>query len=155
MTSATFAREPLARVRPELADLLAQHWDEVAHDKDARTLDPDWATFEALEAAGQLFVLTVRMDGRLVGYLGAFLRPHLHSRATCTAYVDAVFLTAEARHGNTGLRLLQHANTALGALADYIYWHIKPERDFAPLLRRMGYHFVESIWGRAVQRVGV
>lgn len=146
-------------LRAEVQALLEQHWLEVAHDKTTRVLDPDWAEFEAMEAAGALYILTVRtpanVGGDLVGYACAFTRPHLHSRATLTAYVDALYLAPQARQGRAGARFLKFIDTALAALGvDYIYWHIKPERDFAPILQRsLGYHFVEAIWGRAVAKV--
>jgi hypothetical protein len=150
-----YARETMAMVRPEIAGLLAAHWDEVAHDKDSRELDVHWEAFEALEAAGQLFLMTVRDGGALVGYVAAFLRPHLHSRRTISAYVDALFLSPVARAGMAGARFLKYVDAALAALADFIYWHIKPEKDFAPILQRsLGYHYVEAIWGRATNRMG-
>lgn len=149
-----YAREPLAKVRPDMVELMATHWDEVAHDKDTRELDVDWPTFQALESIGQLYILAVRHEGVLVGYMFAFLRPHLHSRKTVTAYVDVIFLSPEARKGMAGIRFLEYCDVALAAQADYIYWHIKPEKDFAPILeRRLGYHYVEAIWGRTTNRV--
>ena len=148
----TFQREPLAIVRPDVADLLAQHWDEVAHHKDIRTLDVDWDQFQLMESIGHLFVMTARDDGRLVGYVAALLRPHLHSKGLKTAYVDAIFLTPGKRQHNVGLRLVQHTDTALAALSDFIYWHVKPERDFSRLLGRMGYGYIEAIWGRPTHR---
>ena len=145
----TYQREAVARIILEMTALTQAHWAEVAHNQDSRKLDPDWDTFKALDAAGQSFLMTARMDGELVGYVFAILRPHLHSKGTQTAYVDAIFLSPQARRNNTGLRLLQLTDSALSQVADFVYWHVKPERDFSPLLKRMGYEFIESIWGRA------
>jgi hypothetical protein len=153
MTTLVYARETLAAARPEMAALIAAHWDEVAHDKDVRVLDVHWEAFEALEAAGQLYMLTVRRDGEMVGYMAAFLRPHLHSRGTISAYVDALFLSPSVRQGRAGIRFLAYADAALSSLADFIYWHVKLEKDFGPILQRsLGYHYVEAIWGRATAR---
>lgn len=151
----TYQIETLATAKPGFLELAVAHWDEVAHDKDSRELGIHWEAFEALEAAGQLFLMTVRHDGLMVGYMFAFLRPHLHSRKTMTAYVDLLYLAPVARKGLAGARLLKYADAALAKQADFIYWHVKPEKDFAPILRRsFGYHFVESIWGRATNRAG-
>lgn len=147
-----YARESLMAIRDEMTALMAAHWAEVAHDRDTRELDPDWDAFAALEQAGQIYTLTVRSEGVLVGYLVAIVRPHLHARKTLTAYVDAVYLAPIARRGRAGDRVLRHADTALEALgAEFIYWHVKAERDFGPLLDRIGYHDVETIKGRAVK----
>lgn len=136
----------------EASALIAQHWDEVAHDQQDRLLDVDWESFEALEKNGQFYLLSARDDGHLVGYVVAILRPHFHSKGTMSAYVDAIFLSKDARKNNVGIRLIQMADTALDSLADFIYWHIKPERNFAPILKRLGYHFIEEIWGRTSHR---
>lgn len=148
----TFQRETLAVVRPDVQELLTQHWNEVAHHKDIRTLDVDWEQFEIMESIGKLFVMTARDDGLLVGYTAALLRPHLHSKGLQTAYVDAIFMTPGKRQHNVGLRLIQHTDTALSALSDFIYWHVKPERDFSRLLERMGCEYIEAIWGRPTNR---
>lgn len=151
----TYARESLMAIKDEMAALMAAHWAEVAHDRDTRELDPDWEAFAALDQAGQLYTLAVRSDGALAGYLVAIVRRHLHARKTLTAYVDAVYLSPAARRGLAGARFLRHADRALAALgAEFIYWHVKRERDFRPLLERAGYHHVEDIMGRAVTRVG-
>lgn len=153
MSTLVYARESMAASRHEAAALMAAHWDEVAHDKDVRKLDVDWEALEAIEAAGQLFLMTVRSNGTLVGYLSAFLRPHLHARGTISAYVDALFLSPEVRRGMAGARFLAYADAALAAQSDFIYWYINPEKDFGPILRRsLGYHYIEAIWGRSTCR---
>jgi L-amino acid N-acyltransferase YncA len=148
----SFQREALARVRPDITELTVAHWEEVAHDKASRQLDPNWPAFEAMEAGGNLFVMTARADGQLIGYVAAMMQPHLNSRATRIALVQNIFLLAEYRRNNAGVRILQLADLALQELVDFIYWHIKPERDFTPLLKRLGYHYVEAVWGRATGR---
>lgn len=167
MTALVYAREPLVQARGEAAALVAAHWDEVAHDQACRRLDPDWDAFLQLEAAGQLFLMTARLPrsdgvrGELVGYVLAILRPHFHARGQRIAFIDAVYLAPPYRAA--GVRLLRHADTALATLADFIYWHVKPERDFGPTLQRCvavgqerpathRYHFIETIWGRATGR---
>jgi|FreactcultureFD7_1027221.scaffolds.fasta_scaffold00730_3 hypothetical protein len=148
----TYGTEKLEQFKRQAIELIALHWDEVAHDKEVRDLDVDWDSFEALEKAGQLYILTARDDGELIGYVAAILRPHFHSKKTRSAYVDAIFLSKNARKNNVGIRLIQMTDTALSGLADFVYWHIKPEKNFAPILKRIGYHFIEEIWGRASHR---
>lgn len=152
----TYQREKLAAVRPELPRLMQLHWDEVAHHKDCRVLDPDWQQFELLEKNGQLLILTARdesADGALIGYMGAFIRPHLHSRGLLTGYVDAIFLDPTARRNSAGVRLCNLTDLALNSMVDFIYWHVKPERDFSTLLKRQGCAFIEGIWGRPTSRL--
>ena len=148
----TYSKESVEQIKLEASELISSHWDEVAHDQSDRELDVDWDAFEALERHGQVHIITARNEGRLIGYVVAILRPHFHSKKTRSAYVDAIFLEKNSRKNNVGIRLIQMADTALGQLADFTYWHIKPEKNFAPILRRLGYHFIEEIWGRASHR---
>ena len=46
-----------------------EHWKELALNQDTIKLDPDWDKFYALDVQGILRILTVRVEGRLVGYV--------------------------------------------------------------------------------------
>ena len=151
----SYSRETVAQAKPGVAALISEHWDEVGSIKDARQLDPDYEAFEALEKQGKLHILTARNDGVMVGYAVSVIHQQLHAKGSKSAMVDAVFLTQSARQGRVGDRFLQYDEQALEAMGvDLIFWHIKAERDFAPILKRINpdYQFIESIHGRAVNK---
>ena len=152
----TYARETVAQAKPGVMLLVQEHWDEVGSDKTIRKLDPDYESFAALERQGQLHILTVRDSGVMVGYAVSVIHQQLHARGAKSAMVDAVFLTRSARQGRVGISFLKYVDAALVAFgANFIYWHIKPERDFSPVLQRMvspRYQFIESVYGRSTHK---
>ena len=144
-----YERISLKTFRDEGEALRAEHWQEVGHSKEVRTLGLNWPAFEQLEREDALYVLGVRLDGVLVGYTVSILRPHLHSVDTLFAHVDLIYLQPKARQGAVGARLIKHTDTALQAVgAQFITWHVKPEKDFAAILRRNGHALIESIYGK-------
>lgn len=98
--------EPWAPFRDESAALLPRHWDEL-------TLEPrgpfamDWQRYEALDSIGALSLVTMREDGRLVGYSTMIVATAMHSRTSLEAYMDFFWVAPEARGHMGGLRLFR------------------------------------------------
>jgi len=146
-----FAREWIHGLWEEVIPLLREHKQEIAHYPDIE-LAPDFATYEALEMAGILRVYTARdHDGRLVGYSAHFVRPNLHYSKSKQASQDVLFLLPEYRRGGLGLRLIQYADAQLATEGvEVSMQHVKarPDLDFSPLLKRLGYEHVDNIYCR-------
>jgi GNAT superfamily N-acetyltransferase len=143
----TFQRESFADVIDEIKPLLEKHWQEIAHFKDI-PLAPNWAGYEAAEKAGSLRIYTARKD-ELIGY-GVFFIGNMHYATTKIATQDILFLLPEHRQGGVGYRLIRFCDEQLNAEgAQAVYHHVKHEVcDFGPLLKRMGYVAVDTIYGR-------
>jgi hypothetical protein len=107
--------KPVSVIRTEGMDLLAQHWEEVAIQRDEQILDPDWPAYEALERLGRLWVLTARDQGRLVGYIVMLLTNAMHYRTLSMATDDSHFLHPDYRRGLTGYRMLMMTEKAMAA----------------------------------------
>ena len=61
----------------------------------------------------------------------------------------------EYRDQGTGAGLIAFADMSLAAAgASVVYHHVKRAHDFGPLLRRLGYEEIESVWGRRLDRAG-
>lgn len=134
------AVESYADVIGEIKPLLEMHWQEIATYRDHIPLDPDYARYQAAEAAGNLLILTARHRGVLVGYSIFFMLAHPHYKSTLFAMNDIIFLHPDLRGGMLGPRLIKASEEEVrsrGAMK--ISWHIKPSHDFSPLLKRMGY----------------
>lgn len=145
----TFQREQVLDVADEIEDLLRMHYEEVALHKEAIPLDPDWPRYVSLEEVGQLAVYTARDDGRLVGYSVFFLYQHIHYKQTRIASNDVLFLHPDYRKGTCGIKLIKHSEQQLKSLGvNKVTWHIKFNKDFRPILHRMGYCDEEVIVGK-------
>lgn len=102
-----FAWERFHVIAHELPVLFTEHWKELALNKDAVPLDPDWDRFYALDVQGILRVLTVRLDGVLTGYLFLMAGPHLHYKSSLWGHVDMYWLDPVARTGWRGVKLFK------------------------------------------------
>ncbi len=121
--------------------LIEMHYQEIASDKDAIPLDPEWETYDALEDSGNLVCITVRDAGVLIGYAVFILRWHLHYRTTRFAANDVIYVHPDYRKGTTiGRDLILRSEKELREYGvDKIQWHVKCYKNWSPILRRMGY----------------
>ncbi len=88
--------------------LWVEHYDEIARDKDKMPMAPDVETYKFLESRGQLQILTVRKDGKMIGYQLTIIKPHLHYSTLC-GFEDSYFLSKSERKGMAGVRLITQA----------------------------------------------
>lgn len=144
-----FAWERFSQIAHELPPLFVEHWRELALNKDAIPLDPDWDKFYALDVQGVLRVLTVRLDTALVGYLFLFVGPHLHYRSTLWGHVDMFWTDPVVRSGWTGVRLFKHLirdAKVMGAanLTIATKHHFMGNR-VTKLLQRLGFSPIETV----------
>src|SRR5450631_1764467 len=98
-----FQVEPFAQAWPEVRELAPAHWREVAIDPDI-PLDVSVAGYERMEAAGQLLLVTARLEGEAVGYHASFLGPH-PTYSGFTALVVGFYLHPDQRRGRNAFDL--------------------------------------------------
>jgi GNAT superfamily N-acetyltransferase len=153
----TLQVEPYASARDDA--LIKMHYDEIALNKDEKPLNPDWARYEQMEAAGNLVCFTARDDGRMVGYSVFLLSWHLHYNTVRVAANDVLYLHPDYRKGMIGIRLIKYSEAELGKYgADWITFHVKfnkipdDRKDFSPILHRMGYSDEEKMVGKMIRR---
>ena len=102
-----FKWEKFRDIAKELLPLFIRHWEEIEQDREAVPLDMDFDSYYRLDLEGMLHILTVRIDGRIVGYSFSLVGPHLHHQSTKTAHTEMFWLAPEYRSGWTGVRLLR------------------------------------------------
>lgn len=143
----TYQLETLHQFLGDMANLCELHWDEIALDKHKVPLDPDIQTFQMLENAGQLVIVTVRDDGKLIGYHFSLVRPHLHYKTSMTAYVDMYFLHPDYRGGLVGFKMFKFVEVVLKERGvDRIYSGTKLHKDMGRLFERLGYNETERLF---------
>lgn len=157
----TFQREiSTPDLHRELTPLLREHYVEVAHFKQI-PLDPDFGRYDELEKAGILRVFTARRPchiarqaghiGPLIGYAIFIVNRNLHYRRSLQALQDVLFFTSDSRAGLAGFRFIKWCDKQLKAEGvEAVYHHVKLARDFGPVLERLGYEKVESVYARRI-----
>jgi len=145
-----FRWERFNTIAHELPPLFQEHWREASLEKDP--LDPDWDRYYSWDVSGMLRVLTIRDQGRLVGYLFLLLSPHVDSKQMLYAHAEKFWLDPVFRAGWTGIKLFKEAirgATEWGAkeLSVPVGLHVMDGR-LEKLLKRLGFRPVETIHAR-------
>jgi len=114
--------------------------------------DPDFDKMAMLEKLDLWHILTVRNNGKLIGYLWALLAPHLHYRNSgLMLIVDAYYIAPEYRRG-TGVGLLKFMEAfACEKKAIKIYLTCKVHRDQTKLFTALGYRLSDYAF---IKRIG-
>ena len=99
--------ESLTAGMAEWAEIHETHYRELALDQDKVPLDVDFAGYRALDEAGLVTYVTLRDEGRLVGYFVGFVKPSLHYRSTLMAVMDIYYVHPSVRGRMGGVRLFR------------------------------------------------
>lgn len=141
-----FRVERFTEIAHELPPLFQRHFDEIAHDKEEIPLAPDWAHYAEIDKTGQLFVLTARDGGRLVGYFFAIVGKGLHNARSIMARTDMYYLLPEYRKGRNGYTLIKTAVEKMSF--DKMSIATKLDHDQGAIFRRLGFRPAETVWTR-------
>lgn len=141
--------ETVAGVLDEIRPLFADHFDELALDKDKAPLDPQYDLYLAREARGEALVVTLREAGELVGYFIGFVAPGLHYRRTLTFIMDIFWVRRDHRNRSGGLRLMRRLMAELKRRGvQRAFLGSKLHRDSGRLFEAFGFRPVETFYSR-------
>jgi hypothetical protein len=146
----TFQVEPVDKWAPESKELVYAHWQELGLDLDLE-IAPDFEKMKILEGMGMFKVITVREDGRLVGYLLAVVNTHLHYRnSPPVLIVDAYYISPECRSG-TGVKLVRFTETLAKELGTIkVYFSCKVHKDHSKLFTALGYRLSDFAFTKRI-----
>ena len=137
--SIVFAEESWGEYYKDCQELWKLHYKEIASDKDRKKLSADVTRYESLEACGQLYILTARKDGVMVGYVVAAICYHPHFSEILCAFEDMYFLAPEYRGAKVGMRLIKRALKGMKACgAQMAFFHTKDYKNNGRLLNACG-----------------
>lgn len=133
----------------QMEELLVEHWDEVARNKEVMILSPDKAAYDMLETTGQLLNLFAYSDGKLVGYSINIVKQHLHYSTLPVCYNDVLFLHKDYRDTPLGLRLINQTEKEAKRIGcKLILWHAKEDTTLAKILPRKGCSVQEIVFSK-------
>ena len=144
-----FALEPLHKIKDEVKDLIAHHWDDVALNKDYIKLNPDWDAYARLEKSQSLRIYTARENEVLVGYLVVLVNRSLHYKDHLFANNDVVFVHKDYRKGLSGAKLIKYAEKDLKDLGVSLFMiNTKVHKPFGKLLDFLGFSEIETLYSK-------
>lgn len=149
----TFQEEKIVDCLDEIKPLLEMHWEEVAINKDKIKLNPDYDKYISMEAAGCVYMVTVRDDNLLVGYFISFVVPHMHYKDHLFALNDILFLAPGYRGDYvTATGMFNAAEAQLKRVGvSVINLHMKTAVPFEALASYCGYDKIEYIYSKYIK----
>lgn len=141
--------ETMRKGFPELQGLLNGHYDELALDKDRVPLDPQYEVYLEREDLGMVLYMTLRENGKLIGYFVGFIAPGLHYRTCLTCTMDVFYVHPDHRNGRGGLRLFRAVERELKRRGVQ-RWFVgsKLHKDSGRLFEAIGFHPVEMHYSK-------
>lgn len=136
----------------ELFAMFADHWDEIALNKQVMRLKPNLEQYRVMDQQGMLLLLGAFLnDGTLIGYSVNFIVNHLHYADLRVATNDLLFIARDHRGGRLGLQLIAATEAkAKERGAQLMLWHAKQETALNNLLPRLGYGVQDIIYSRGL-----
>lgn len=86
----------------EVKPILPIHYRELALNQEHVPLDPMYDVYLERDRRGEVMTVTVREDGKLIGYFVGFVAPGLHYKTCLTLTMDILYVLPEHRGNGAG-----------------------------------------------------
>lgn len=141
--------ENLTDTLEEMKPLFPAHWEELALNKDRVPLDPQYDIYLIRDARGEVLFVTLRQDGKLMGYFVGFIAPGLHYKTCLTLTMDIFWTCHEIRGGTSALRMFRLVEKeAKRRGVDRIFYGSKLHKDASRLFAAMRMEPVETYYSK-------
>jgi hypothetical protein len=152
----TYQVEQWADVRPEMEVFFPAHWQEIAMNKERIKLAVDYEKYDALVALGKILIVTVRLDGKLIGYHVSIIETHLHYKKDLFGHTDIYFLAREHRKGRTGIKMFQFVEKTLRERGVVVMTTAtKIHADVSVIFERLGWTKRETVFTKYIGSTAV
>jgi N-acetylglutamate synthase-like GNAT family acetyltransferase len=126
------------KVIDEIRPFIPQHYREVGYPEK----EPDWDQYKKLGQSGIYWMVTKRIDGKIIGYVGFLVYRHLHFSEK-TAEIDTVYVLPEHR-GFTAYRLLKEALNNIKEMNVTRVRALEKNKGLIRILERLGFEKTEG-----------
>lgn len=141
--------EKFDEVLPELLPLLEEQYieNEPGYVEQGIELDPDFDIYRLLEQKQNLFVVVLRIDGKIIGYFVMLKQPHLHHRSKALCSVDILYVAPEHRGGSAIFTLMEFMVGMCDMLqAKWLRIGMKVDQKFEKLLKNNNFELDEVVY---------
>jgi GNAT superfamily N-acetyltransferase len=143
---------PAEEFLKDAAELLYEHWEELALNKEKIKLNTDKVKYKHLQDMEILHNIVVYKEGKVIGYSVLLVSPHLHYVDHKYANVDVIYVSKEERKSSVGAKLLIATERLAKDLGcSVVVHHAKP---YVPMiikpLEKLGYSLYEFMYGKYV-----
>jgi len=134
----------------EASPLWIPHYDEVGQNKEKMKLNPNIEKYSQIDAAGKFHIVTVRKDGKLVGYHAGVVDTLLHYKDVLVNSSDLYWLDPACRgSAGIGLRLFKEVERSSKARGvKVLYDATKLYLDHDKFFQHLGYTPIERRYSK-------
>ena len=149
----SYQKETVSSFLKDAYPLFDEHHKEVSERQDLIKHDLNVKQFQVMEDRSMLEILTVRDDGKLIGYHTWILFKALHFKSVLTASSDLLFILPEYRKGLFGYKFLKWSLSVIKKRKPQrVLIGIKPKNDFSKILKRLGANHFETTYSRVLEQ---
>lgn len=146
-----YKEEKLHECLEEMKPLLLKHYEEVAMYQDKIDFNPDYDRYFQLEELGMIHIVTVRDEGKLIGYFLSLINYNLHYSDHLYAVNDILYVDESYRNEGVGQELFSKAEEfLLDKGVSVISIHMKTEKPFDSLCENLDYDYCERLYTKYI-----
>ncbi len=145
-----FAVEPLETSWAEMVQLAAIHWKETQAYRHNQPFNPSYERYKQYADLGCFIQFTVREEGVMIGYGGAYVVPSMHTQKLI-ATEDTWFLLPAYRKGFTALKFFRFMEAeCVKRGAEDVTLTVPEGIGTGVLCERMGYDKVAQVYNKQI-----
>lgn len=134
-------------------EILLEHWEELALDKDRPEghLAPQFEVYLERDRNGELVCMVMRNEaGELVGYFIGFLAPGLHYKHCLTCTMDIFYVRPKFRHNQMAVVRLFRATERELRSRGCLRWFVgtKLHKDVGRLFEALKFEPADQYWSK-------
>lgn len=149
----TFQEEQFMDCIGEALPMLMDHYNEIALDQELIPLDIDFDGYIALQSCGKLYILTIRDEGKIIGYHSVIVSSSLHYKSTLFGDTDIFYVIPERRGGMLGIRMFKESERRLkqrGVKKVLIPYKLHVHPYIGKILEILGYRKIEHLYAKTL-----
>lgn len=148
----TAAPESFTECIPELKEIIGEHYEKLALNKDKVPLSPQWWFYIESEKKGEISFIALRSKGKIVGYAIFFIAPGLHYSTCLTANMDIWNIISEYMGPKAIMTLWNAVEAELKRRGvNRVFVGEKLHTPCGKLYKHLGYEPVEQTYTKWIQ----
>lgn len=133
-------RETINTIRPEVDKLIELHYEECENYKETNPLNFNWSYCKLAEDSNNLYLFTVRVGGKLLGYCVVVPSLVLYSNAVSVAQIETFYIHPSIRKGFTAYKFFKYVENYMKILSfNKIRLGFPYNKDYFSFFNRLGY----------------
>lgn len=141
--------EAFSSVIQEALPLLDKHYQSLSNHKGHFPLSPQFSVYREREARGELCTVTLRRDGKLIGYWNCIVSPGLHYSTCLTSVMDIWFIDPDHMAGKAPIILIKAVEREMERRGVKLWFAgEKLHKPCGPLFEKLGFEKVEVTYAK-------